>query len=185
MQIITYTHRSLDLLLVSQGKQQVDLLDILVPLKRIVRYNGHTCRPYTVAEHSVWMARAAGVILRDHPQQTYLQRLCLLHDAQEALIGDLIQPLKDRLPSLWHQLEDGLMRAIMMQFLGEPPQEQWLRRMRDLDLRIRVNEWDSLRCPLDQPTPCPYSLGQPLPIDIDRLLPLSEEEIDAAYQLLF
>ena len=58
---------------------------IAVSLSRINRWNGNTSRPYSVAEHSIRVAR----ILPDG-----LKLAGLIHDAAEAFIGDLPHPIR-------------------------------------------------------------------------------------------
>ena len=58
---------------------------IAVSLSRINRWNGNTSRPYSVAEHSIRVARIlpAGLKLAG-----------LIHDAAEAFVGDLPYPIR-------------------------------------------------------------------------------------------
>ena len=58
-------------------------IDLARTLSQINRYNGHTSRPYSVAEHSILVAALL-------PQR--LCRLGLLHDAGEAATGDTTRP---------------------------------------------------------------------------------------------
>lgn len=68
---------------------QLSLYDIAFGLGRVCRFAGHTSRFYSVAEHSVHVARLVPVALA---------RAALLHDASEAIIGDVTRPLKAMLP---------------------------------------------------------------------------------------
>lgn len=58
---------------------------IAISLARINRWNGNTSRPYSVAEHSIRVARIlpAGLKLAG-----------LIHDAAESFIGDLPYPIR-------------------------------------------------------------------------------------------
>lgn len=60
--------------------------DIAHALSRICRFAGHTKRFYSVAQHSVFVARRCGFV-------------GLMHDFPEAYIGDMARPLKDFMPS--------------------------------------------------------------------------------------
>lgn len=59
--------------------------DIVHALACLNRYTGHTIRPYSIGEHSV---RVAMLVEPKH------RRAALLHDATEAYVNDLSQPLK-------------------------------------------------------------------------------------------
>lgn len=63
--------------------------DIAHSLSQLCRYNGHTRRFYSVAEHSVLISEAV-------PPCDALWGL--LHDASEAYLGDLIRPVKAFVP---------------------------------------------------------------------------------------
>lgn len=74
---------------------EVDIEDVATALAHTGRYNGHSRHYYTVAQHSVELARwflARG----DRP----LARWALLHDAAEAYFGDIIRPIKPSLAGL-------------------------------------------------------------------------------------
>lgn len=72
---------------------QVCLHDIAHALSRICRFGGHTYVHYSVAQHSVVVAD----LVRDHGYSTLMQKHGLLHDAHEAMTGDIVSPLKDLL----------------------------------------------------------------------------------------
>lgn len=67
--------------------EDVHIEDIAHALALCNRFAGHTQRPYSVAQHSVMMARtfAPGSLER---------KWALMHDAAEAYIGDMVRPLK-------------------------------------------------------------------------------------------
>jgi hypothetical protein len=73
--------------------EPVDILDIAHHLSQIVRFNGAACRPYSVAEHSLLVSS----ILERSGMNREVQLAGLLHDAHEAYIGDVTQPLKEAL----------------------------------------------------------------------------------------
>lgn len=72
---------------------QISFGDIAWSLSRQARYNGHTQgeHPYSVAQHSVWVAFIAQHFLKAS-KVTTLQ--ALFHDAHEAYTGDISTPLK-------------------------------------------------------------------------------------------
>jgi uncharacterized protein len=85
----------------TRGGQMVDLLnphpatikltDIALALSRIPRWNGHTLRPWSVADHSLLVADLVG------DADPNLALAALLHDAHEAYIGDIVQPVQEAL----------------------------------------------------------------------------------------
>lgn len=88
--IQTYTGIAFDL--INPTPDMVSLEDIAHALSMQCRYNGHTRRFYSVAEHSV---HVSSVLASAGIEE---QRQGLLHDACEAYIGDLVSPIK-RLPA--------------------------------------------------------------------------------------
>lgn len=93
--------------------------DIAAHLARINRFNGATREPYSVAQHSVWVAGAIGFYGGDAATQL----AGLLHDAPEAYLGDLPTPVQRHifgpcdgarasLPSPWESAHAVLAEAI-------------------------------------------------------------------------
>lgn len=70
--------------------EDVHIEDIAHALSMICRYQGHTSRFYSVAEHSVLVAQAMG----GYGANNSLILRALLHDAAEAYICDVVRPLK-------------------------------------------------------------------------------------------
>lgn len=60
-------------------------------LSNICRYGGHVDKHYSVAQHSLAIARLA-------PDKYFLE--ALLHDASEAYIGDIPAPMKAQVPEI-------------------------------------------------------------------------------------
>jgi hypothetical protein len=92
---------------------EVCIEDIAHALAMLCRYGGHCLRFYSVAEHSVLLARSV-------PRSYRLW--ALLHDAAEAYTIDLIRPLKRSLPE-YKKIEASVMHAICVRFnlhLGVP-----------------------------------------------------------------
>lgn len=80
---------------------------IALGLGNTCRYSGQIVRFYSVAEHSIHVARHVPAPLR---------LAALLHDASEGLgMSDVIGPLKVLLPE-YKAIEDGLMRAVERAF---------------------------------------------------------------------
>jgi hypothetical protein len=85
--IQTYSGREFNLL--DMSGNVCDIVDISHALSNICRYCGHTRVHYSVAQHSVQVSYLV-------PKHMALKGL--LHDADEAYIGDVAKPLKELLP---------------------------------------------------------------------------------------
>jgi hypothetical protein len=82
-----------------------NLLDIAHALSLTARFGGHTEKFYSVAQHSVLVARACRV------ESDIMAAAGLLHDAHEAYVGDFCTPMKWAFPELEEvesQVEDAL-----------------------------------------------------------------------------
>ncbi|MBF0162327.1 MAG: phosphohydrolase [Magnetococcales bacterium] len=86
--------------------EEIEIQDIAHSLAMLCRFNGHCRRFYSVAEHSVHVSR---VVAPAHA------RWGLLHDAAEAYISDMPQPIKQVLP-IFSQYEAQLMQVIARRF---------------------------------------------------------------------
>lgn len=100
--------------LLNPKPEAIDIRDIAHSLGMQCRYNGHTSQFYSVAEHSlIVMELVASAGGGKHDQ------LCaLMHDAHEAYLGDMIQPLKsmDIIEGFVTDLEKEFDRAIAIKF---------------------------------------------------------------------
>lgn len=106
----------------------IDIVDIAHALSLLTRYGGHCLRFYSVAEHSVHIARRAspGAALP-----------ALLHDAGEAYAADIVRPLKRQMPE-YRAIESGIERAVAARFdLDMGPHA---REVKALDNRILMDE---------------------------------------------
>lgn len=90
----------------------VHIKDIAHALAHICRFGGHIPRWYSVAEHSVecWRKSEREIL----PRMTQLA--CLLHDAAEAYLGDVVKPLKVLLDPIYGPLEKKNEQAIAERF---------------------------------------------------------------------
>lgn len=88
---------------------EIDIGDIAHALSLQCRYGGHVKHFYSVAEHSVLLARH----LADFGPDAAMW--ALLHDASEAYAADVIRPLKRHLTN-YREIEAGLMAAIAERF---------------------------------------------------------------------
>lgn len=90
---------------------EVSIIDIASGLSKLSRYGGQCLRFYSVAEHSVLIARK----LRADGLPIEECRAGLLHDASEAYLADIIRPIKPFLGG-YYAIEDRLMRVISQRF---------------------------------------------------------------------
>jgi uncharacterized protein len=87
MKMTTFSGRRIDPLNLQPG--DINIEDIAHSLSLLCRFGGHTTSFYSVAQHSVRVARAL-------PPELWLE--ALLHDATETYLQDLIRPIKRQLP---------------------------------------------------------------------------------------
>ena len=109
-EVVTYTHRLVDPFDVAPG--QIDIRDIARGLSRMPRFAGHTIQPYSVAQHSIFVAR-----------NSRRRLLGLLHDATESYIIDLARPVKAGVDG-YALMERRLGRSIYEQLGVRPPSEK-------------------------------------------------------------
>jgi len=82
--------------------EEVDIIDIAHSLSQICRFTGHTRTFYSVAQHSVLVAENLEFPSDfDFEKIESTKKMALLHDAQEAYIGDISRPLKRSLKSIF------------------------------------------------------------------------------------
>jgi len=102
--ISTRSGRNVSLLNPSAG--QIEIGDIAHGLAHQCRFNGQTSKFYSVAQHSVLVSSIL-------PKE--LKLAGLLHDAAEAYLGDIVQPLKVLLPE-FAEIESRFMAKISERF---------------------------------------------------------------------
>jgi len=91
--------------------ESIRLEDIAHALARICRFGGHTNRFYSVADHSLNVARHLA-----WSNANYATVLAgLLHDAAEAYIGDIVTPFKRMIPQV-SVIESRIARTIRARF---------------------------------------------------------------------
>jgi hypothetical protein len=116
----------------------LDIADIAHALSLQCRFNGHTKKHYSVAQHSVHCTTYlfAGDLFPTTAKQV---RTALLHDAAEAYLGDMPSPLKQDpvFGASYRTIEDHVMRAVVERFDIEwpvPPE------VKEIDLRMLATE---------------------------------------------
>lgn len=99
--IQTHTVQKIDLLNPRVG--DINITDIAHALSHICRFVGHCDQFYSVAQHSIHVSK-------ELPKEYALWGL--LHDAAEAYIGDISQPLKRALGEKIHTIENRILKCV-------------------------------------------------------------------------
>lgn len=89
--------------------------DIARSLSRTFRFANQSPKPYSVAQHSVIVAR----YVADRGGSRHDQLIALLHDAPEAFTGDITRPFKQLLGDNYRAVENALWLCISEKLLGE------------------------------------------------------------------
>jgi uncharacterized protein len=120
--------------LVSFTNPQADTIvveDIAWALAHTCRFNGHCNRYYSVAKHSM---RVAKIVDEKH------KLAALLHDASEAYLGDIVSPLKSLMPD-YSGMEHNMMKVIARVFGFKYPLPL---AVRQADIYMLNYEWAEL-----------------------------------------
>lgn len=131
----------------------IDIKDIAHGLslsKWSCRFRGQCEKHYTVAQHSVEVARV--IRLNGGSKRAILAGL--LHDASEAYLPDLAAPIKEWLPD-YRELEKTIQTAVEVYFLGSEMDPDEKRAVKEADMIMLATEaynlmpapsdWNSLR----------------------------------------
>lgn len=110
--------------------EDVHIEDIAHVLANVCRFGGHIPRYYSVAEHSVECYRKS----RREVLPWNVSFACLMHDAAEAYIGDVVKPLKVLLDPIYGPIEEANERAIAEAF--------------GIDFESTKQEWKRIDCQL-------------------------------------
>lgn len=101
--------------------EEIHIEDIAHALSLICRGNGQVTHFYSVAQHCLNCEREAEA--RGHGRR--LRLACLLHDASEAYLNDIIRPVKQYLTK-YIETEDHFLDVIYQSFgLGDLTKEEW------------------------------------------------------------
>ena len=122
----------------------IQIEDIAHALARLCRYNGQVAGFLTVAGHSIRCAERA---IDCDREDVALE--CLLHDAAEAYIGDLVRPLKIHpdFKESYRRLEVGI-EAVIAEKLGLVfPFDPFVKEMDDAELQneLEFDRWNPTR----------------------------------------
>lgn len=156
----------------------IGIHDIAHALANNNRFNGHTREPYSVAQHSVHVSELCeeelnrGAIITCDVAALQLPLYGLLHDASEAVLHDIVRPIKGdfRIGNyLYTAVEARIQNQILKSFGLAPPAEQVASIVARADNILLVTEqrdlmrpckipWHAIDAqPLDRPiTPWPW-----------------------------
>ena len=106
--------RRLDLL--DPSPLDIEISDIAHGLARVARWNGQTAgdHAFSVAQHSLLVEQIFGGTCRDDRPDSRMA--CLLHDAPEYVIGDMISPFKAVVGGGYKAVEERLQHAVHLRF---------------------------------------------------------------------
>lgn len=134
--IQTHTGKALDLLY--PQPEQIDLRDIAHALSMQCRFNGHTPKHYSVAEHSVLVSSTVPL---------GLSAAGLFHDAAEAYIGDMVSPLKRAISIIGdvNPVDDieAKIYGVIAQRFGIDVQDFASPHVKEADIRVLILERDA------------------------------------------
>lgn len=133
----TYTGLSVDPL--SLRPQDVRPEDIAHALSMLCRGCGHVRHFYSVGQHCINCAREAGA----RGWSRRVQLACLIHDASEAYVSDIITPVKRRVGG-YKEVEEGVERAILARFGLSSITDDERRMVKAIDVAMFTNEFAAL-----------------------------------------
>lgn len=151
--IHTFSGIAFDLL--NPQPEMILMEDIVHSLALINRFNGAARFPYSVAQHSLYVASLLPPHLKLHG---------LLHDAAEAYVGDMVSPLK-KIMCEYKKVEVGIAQVVADVFgLSYPAPSE----VKKADLAVLSAEREQVLLP----SYGPWYKDFPLPADI-RIEPMS------------
>jgi 5'-deoxynucleotidase YfbR-like HD superfamily hydrolase len=131
-----------DIDLMNPDHATFDIEDLSYAMIHIARYNGHIPTPINILQHSMFTAHVARFdCAQQDKTQKYTDALtlaCLLHDAIEAVTGDIDKPLKMFLDSVSKGAISAMeyrLNLSLCRSLGLPPRflELWLPTVKQYD----------------------------------------------------
>ena len=153
MKMDTYTGRKFDPLRITAD--DIVLEDIAHALSLLCRGGGHITRFYSVGQHCINCFREA----RARGWSEKMQLACLIHDASEAYISDIVRPVKRHL-SNYLEIEQMIMEKAAEKFGLEDLTEEEKRKWKQIDDEILEHELFALM-PGHQDANLPKLCSQP------------------------
>ena len=142
--------------------------DIANALSKINRFTGHTCRPYSVAEHCMLVHEL--VQIEFAVQQPQVLLAALLHDAHEAYCGDTSTPAKRAIGWQWYDFEQPLENAVLHKFGVLRDARVWASVIKTCDtLALAIERRDLLPPPSPDSRPWPSLEGVVAPSYINLM----------------
>lgn len=135
--LVTYTGKVFDYENIT--KDSICTEDVIHSISNLNRFVGHSSRPYSVGEHTLWcalMAHNMGYTTREI-------LLTLIHDFEEAYTGDCPTPLKERLPE-FKAIAKKVEHAIYEHLDIEPPTEEEHALVKRVDITMLAIEMRDL-----------------------------------------
>ena len=125
--------------------EDITLEDIAHALSLMCRGNGQVIHFYSVGQHCINCAKEA----KARGWNVRLQLGCLLHDAAEAYMSDLITPIKVHMPK-YYEIEERFLKAVYEKFgLSDLSAQEWEMIM-DVDRALLIYDLVEL---LKEPVP--------------------------------
>lgn len=115
--------------------EKILIEDIAHSLSKLPRFGGHMKANYSVAQHSIWIAKK----LEEAGQDKNICLCGLLHDAPEAYMMDIPSPIKKMLPD-YIKLENEVMTSIANKFSLIYPFPDVIKEMDKIALEF---EWEN------------------------------------------
>lgn len=172
--MITYSGREFNPMEIEE--KDVCIEDVAHALSLLCRGGGHLKYFYSVGQHSINCANEA--LARKWPEKVVLG--CLLHDASEAYISDIIRPVKRHLAN-YVEIEEMILAVIFQKFglagLSEPERLQ----IRQIDNEMLEHELTVL---FGNPQPIPsHSLMSAPDFALERAEDMEQRFIRLFHQL--
>lgn len=151
--IVTYTGKQF--FPFSPIDSSIDIRDIAHALSNICRFCGHVSSFYSVAQHSIIVAKHLLTLPHCKDKKLLLVFAGLLHDSAEAYTCDFPGPIRPRFKNLI-ELQDNLTRVIFAKF-GIPFSLFKEQELYNADMKVLMTEKRDLIAPHHQPWGIDYT----------------------------